>query len=82
MGAKVTLTNPQTSVTRNTTTGKDGAYEFNLIPIGSYELTIEQPGFREHTSAGASRSKSIRTRSSMLLYISVRPAKSSKSRAM
>ena len=52
MGAKVTLTNPQTSVTRNTTTGKDGAYEFNLIPIGSYELTIEQPGFETYIRRG------------------------------
>ncbi|MGA8621177.1 MAG: carboxypeptidase regulatory-like domain-containing protein [Candidatus Sulfotelmatobacter sp.] len=52
MGAKVTLTNTQTNVPRRTTTGRDGAYEFNLIPIGSYELTVEQPGFDTYVRSG------------------------------
>ncbi len=52
VGAKVTLKNAQTNLSRETTTGRDGAYEFNLIPIGSYELTVEQPGFDTYVRKG------------------------------
>jgi uncharacterized surface anchored protein len=45
LGAKITLKNSETNVTRNTTSGKDGDYLFTLVPIGTYELTVEQQGF-------------------------------------
>jgi hypothetical protein len=52
VGAKVTLTNPQTNIERTKTTGKDGNYEFNLVPIGSYDLRVEQSGFDTYIRKG------------------------------
>ena len=43
---KVTVTNDQTGLTRETRTGDAGNYAFPLLPVGSYSLTAEQPGFR------------------------------------
>src|SRR5260370_33600161 len=45
VGAKVTLRNSDTNVTRDATSNKDGDYLFTLIPIGTYELKIEKQGF-------------------------------------
>lgn len=46
-GAHVTVTNTQTKETRAVTSGKDGAYEVLQLPIGTYSVTVEQPGFRK-----------------------------------
>ena len=43
---KVTVTNDQIGLTRETRTGDAGNYAFPLLPVGSYSLTAEQPGFR------------------------------------
>ena len=43
--AVVTLTNVDTSLKRQVTTGADGAYQFLQTPPGSYKLTVEKPGF-------------------------------------
>ena len=37
---------------RSTTTNKDGSYQFTFVPIGTYELTVEQPGFEQVRSHG------------------------------
>jgi hypothetical protein len=52
VGAKVTLTNSQTNVSRKTTSGKDGNYLFNLVPIGSYDVTVEKSGFETYLRKG------------------------------
>jgi hypothetical protein len=52
VGAKVSLKNSQTNVERTTTSGKDGNYVFNLVPIGAYSLTVEQPGFETYVRKG------------------------------
>jgi len=52
VGAKVTLTNSGTNVSRTTKTGKDGDYVFTLIPIGIYQLTVEQQGFDKYVQKG------------------------------
>jgi len=52
VGAKVTLKNPNTNVAQKQTTGKDGEYLFNLVPIGTYELTVEQSGFDKYIRRG------------------------------
>ncbi len=52
VGAKVTLKNSQTNVARTVTTGKDGDYLFNLVPVGSYEVTVEQSGFDKYVHKG------------------------------
>ena len=52
IGAKVTLKNSGTNVAHTTTTSKDGGYFFTLVPIGTYELAIEQPGFEKYIHTG------------------------------
>src|SRR5215467_12115309 len=37
---------------RTTTTGADGAYLFDLLPPGTYELTVGAPGFRSYRETG------------------------------
>ena len=51
-GAKVTLTETKTGVGRNTTTNQSGNYEFPNIPPGVYEVSVEQPGFKNARRTG------------------------------
>ena len=51
-GAKVTLTHSQTNSARATVTGADGHYLFTLVPIGTYALAAEAPGFRRFIQSG------------------------------
>ncbi|HYX28245.1 MAG TPA: ankyrin repeat domain-containing protein [Pyrinomonadaceae bacterium] len=43
--AAVTLTNPKTNTTYSFITGDDGAYRFSLLEPGSYNLSVDAPGF-------------------------------------
>jgi carboxypeptidase family protein len=45
--AKVTLTSVGQALTRETTTGSTGEYEFLALPPGTYTLTVEMTGFRK-----------------------------------
>jgi hypothetical protein len=51
-GAKVTLRNSGTDIARSATTNKDGDYLFTQMPIGAYELTVEQEGFDKYVHKG------------------------------
>ncbi len=51
-GATVTLTNQGTNTELTTQTGGSGAYAFDLIQIGTYQITIEKPGFKKFVSTG------------------------------
>lgn len=44
-GAKVTITNLETNLTRSLTTQQNGSYSFELIPPGNYKMEIEAKGF-------------------------------------
>jgi hypothetical protein len=44
--AKVTATNPNTSFTSSSNTGDSGVYTIRELPIGTYKLTVEAPGFK------------------------------------
>ena len=65
VGAHVTLRNSQTGITRDTTSNKDGIYLFTLVPIGNYELMVEQKSFKRFEQKG-SLSTSTRTQRSTL----------------
>jgi hypothetical protein len=52
VGAKVTLKNSQTNVTRSTITDKDGGYLFTLVNIGNYDVVVEQSGFDTYLRKG------------------------------
>ena len=45
-GVKVVVTNQQTGLTRQTTTGGNGEYVIPLLPVGVYVVTGEQAGFK------------------------------------
>src|SRR5580765_1475951 len=49
-GAKITVTNVGTQVTREATTDNDGSFEVLSLPIGSYRVTAEQTGFKKTVS--------------------------------
>lgn len=51
-GAKVTLKNSDTNVSRTANSDKDGSFLFTLIPIGAYELDVEQVGFKKYVQKG------------------------------
>jgi hypothetical protein len=50
--AKITLTNTATNISRSATTASDGSFLFTLVPVGNYELTVEQTGFRKYVQQG------------------------------
>jgi hypothetical protein len=52
VGARITLKNSQTGVARATASDKEGGYLFTLIPIGIYEVTVEQHGFETYVHKG------------------------------
>src|SRR5688572_26360553 len=52
-GAKVTITNTGTGVSRTVTTNEAGLYSFPLVPVGNYDVTSEIQGFKTETVKGA-----------------------------
>ena len=53
VGAKVTVTNYDTKITREAVTGNDGAYQVISVPIGNYTVAAEAPGFRKSVTSPA-----------------------------
>ena len=51
-GAVVTLTSVGTGVVRTVTTDESGRYGFNSLPVGSYQLGVEQGAFRRYERTG------------------------------
>ena len=51
-GAKVTLKNSNTNIARTANSNKDGEFLFTLIPIGTYEVEVEQAGFSKYVRKG------------------------------
>src|SRR5262245_59662815 len=45
-GAKVTVKNEETGLTRTTTTNSDGNYQFAELPVGTYRVDVDAGGFR------------------------------------
>ncbi len=46
-GAAVNLANTATGISFTTQTGGSGAYTFDLIPAGTYQVTVEKSGFKK-----------------------------------
>src|SRR5215467_5410789 len=51
-GARVTLTGIDTGVRFSTGSNEAGVYRFDAVDLGSYDLTVEHPGFRTYSAAG------------------------------
>jgi len=45
-GAKITITNPATGQTTETTSGDDGNYQVGFLTPGNYTITVEKSGFK------------------------------------
>src|SRR3984885_5944042 len=46
IGARVTLTNTKTNVSRTASTGNDGGYVFTAVQVGTYQLSATHPNFQ------------------------------------
>ena len=51
-GAKVTATSTNTGFTRTTATTDAGLFNFPDLPVGTYDLTVEQSGFKSVKRSG------------------------------
>src|SRR6185436_4306077 len=51
-GAQVTITNVATGQTRRANADSNGNFSFSLLQVGSYNLTVEQTGFRKYERTG------------------------------
>src|SRR5258708_27168539 len=51
-GAKVTVKNTDTGLTREVTTTDDGSYAVPELPIGTYDVTVEKLGFQTSVTKG------------------------------
>ena len=49
--AKVTAVSAQQRLTRTTNSNTTGYYEFVAIPAGTYDVTVEAPGFQNQTQS-------------------------------
>jgi hypothetical protein len=49
-GAKVTATNTDTGLVRQSVTDADGNYSFTELPLGTYSITATKEGFRTQTA--------------------------------
>ncbi len=45
-GAKVTITNTETGISKQVVTSQEGLYSFPTLPIGPYRLAVEKEGFQ------------------------------------
>lgn len=52
VGVALTATNTGTSVSFKTTTGSNGSYTIALLPVGTYLVNVEQPGFKKFVKNG------------------------------
>jgi carboxypeptidase family protein len=51
-GATVTITDPSKNFTRTQQTNQDGAYVFNAVPPGTYNLEVTAQGFKTASASG------------------------------
>jgi len=51
-GTSLTARNVETGQTRTAVAGDDGSYRFSALPVGNYEVRVEQPGFRSQLRSG------------------------------
>ena len=51
-GATVIATNVDTGVAATQTTNAQGFYSFQALPLGNYEITVQQRGFKAYTRTG------------------------------
>ena len=68
-GAKVSITNEATGVTIPATTNQDGIFQYPSLPVGSYTVEAEHPGFKRTRQTGIRID--VATRASIVLSLAV-----------
>lgn len=53
-GAKISLKNTSSGDVRNTVSNAEGYFTFASMPVGTYDLTVEAPGFQTYVATGVS----------------------------
>src|SRR6185369_6230370 len=48
-GATLTVSNAENGITLTTQTNQDGLYRFAVLPVGTYDLSVQRPGFASLT---------------------------------
>ena len=51
-GASITAKSVETGLTRTGVSAEDGSYRLSALPVGSYEVRVELPGFRSEVRSG------------------------------
>jgi hypothetical protein len=51
-GTSIEAKNPETGLTRRLVTGPDGRYDFQFMPVGTYDIRAELAGFRPEVRQG------------------------------
>ena len=51
-GATLTLTNEATGVPQKVSSSSRGTYVFEAVPVGTYTLKVERPGFKTYVGSG------------------------------
>src|SRR5215813_14196903 len=47
VGAQITARNVETGLTRSTTSGDEGAYRLEFLPVGKYTIEVSYTGFKK-----------------------------------
>ena len=68
-GARVLLVNDATQASLPTMTNKDGLYEYPSLPIGSYTLEVEHPGFKRTRQTGINIAIATRSTANVILAV-------------
>jgi Carboxypeptidase regulatory-like domain len=66
-GAKVTVKNVGTGLTRTVTTSDDGSYSVPELPIGTYSVTVEMTGFKSAVVSGVTVEVAVERRADVTL---------------
>jgi hypothetical protein len=68
-GAEVTVTSPDTGLTRTTLTDEYGSYNVSELPIGTYQVRVKKTGFHDVTVKNVKVEVSTTTRADVPLQI-------------
>src|SRR6267143_709182 len=52
VGAKVTATNTETGIASSQPTNGQGFYSFQSLPLGHYDIDVQQTGFKTYRQTG------------------------------
>src|SRR5262245_36871822 len=68
-GAKVTITEVSTGITRSATTNEEGGYVLSYLPPGAYKIEIEKTGFKKFANSGVQLATGERVRVNAALEV-------------